>query len=170
MEILARDEDETLALGRLLGELLRPGDVVGLCGQLGAGKTVLVRGLAEGLGADPERVRSPTFTLMVTYEGGRLPLHHLDLYRMEPSEDDRLALREVLFSTGVSAIEWIEHLGEAIEQLRVDIEIVPAGASERRIEAATPDSDDTPHARRIRLRASGDRYEPLVQAVRSRWL
>jgi tRNA threonylcarbamoyladenosine biosynthesis protein TsaE len=161
MEILARDEEETLALGRLLGQLVRPGDVLGLSGRLGAGKTVLVRGLAEGLGCDPDRVRSPTFTLMVTYEGGRLPLHHLDLYRLQPTEDDRLALREVLFGHAVSAIEWVEHLGEEIPQLAIGIEILAAGDGHG--EASRAD------ARRIQLRASGDHYRPLVQAVRSRW-
>lgn len=165
LEIETHSEDETLGLGRLLGELVRPGDIVGLSGTLGAGKTVLVRGLAEGLGCDPERVRSPTFTLMVTYTGGRLPLHHLDLYRMQPSEDDRLALREVLYGQEVSAIEWIEHLGEDLERLAVDIEIAaPEAAAEG---ASTP--ADIPHSRRIRLRACGDRFAPLLEAVRSRW-
>ena len=165
LEIETRSEDETLALGRLLGELVRPGDILGLSGSLGAGKTVLVRGLAEGLGCDPERVRSPTFTLMVTYTGGRLPLHHLDLYRMQPSEDDRLALREVLFGREVAAIEWIERLGEDVERLDVDIEIpAPVAAA---VPTSTP--TDIPHTRRIRLRACGDRFVPLLEAVRSRW-
>jgi len=153
VEITSHGEEETLALGRILGEALRPGDVIGLSGGLGAGKTVLVRGLAEGLGIDPVRVRSPTFGLLVTYEGGRLPLHHLDLYRLEASEDDRLALREVLYGDGASAIEWIEHLGEPIDQLAIEIALDP-----RRLDV-----------RRIRLEASGDRHAALVEAVRSRW-
>lgn len=164
-EIETRSEDETLALGRLLGEVVRPGDILGLSGTLGAGKTVLVRGLAEGLGCDPERVRSPTFTLMVTYVGGRLPLHHIDLYRLRPSEDDRLALREVLFGREVTAIEWIEHLGEDVEHLAIDIEIPAPRASGSA--DATP--ADIPHTRRIRLRACGDRFAPLIEAIRSRW-
>jgi tRNA threonylcarbamoyladenosine biosynthesis protein TsaE len=160
LEITTATEDETLALGRLLGELVRPGDVLGLSGQLGAGKTVLTRGLAEGLGCDPEKVRSPTFTLMVTYEGGRLPLNHLDLYRLEATEDDRLALREVLFASGVSAIEWFERLGEEMDHLEVRMSM----------EASPPSGGDSPaYARRIRLRACGDGYAPLVEAVRSRW-
>ncbi len=153
MEIQTHDEDETLRLGRLLGEVLEAGHIVGLSGGLGAGKTVLVRGIAEGLGIDPERVRSPTFTLMVTYPGGRLPLHHLDLYRLAPTEDDRLALREVLYGEDVCAIEWIEHLGEDLDHLAVHLEILP-----QRLDS-----------RRIRLTASGDRHAPLVEAVRSRW-
>jgi tRNA threonylcarbamoyladenosine biosynthesis protein TsaE len=154
LEIVTRDEEETLALGRLIGALLEPGAILGLSGDLGAGKTVLVRGLAEGLGVDPEVVRSPTFTLMVTYAGGRLPLHHLDLYRLSAGEDDRLALREVLDGDGVAAVEWFEHLGESPDHLRVEIEILAA----------------QPHARRIRLSAGGDAHAPLVEAVRSRWL
>jgi tRNA threonylcarbamoyladenosine biosynthesis protein TsaE len=153
LDIAARTEDDTIAFGRLLGELVRAGDVIGLCGVLGAGKTVLVRGLAEGLGIDPERVRSPSFTLMVTYEGGRLPLHHVDLFRLSPTEDDRLALREVFFGGGVCAVEWFERLGEALDHLAVVIEIPEVGVD----------------VRRIRLRASGDRYVPLVQAIGSRW-
>jgi tRNA threonylcarbamoyladenosine biosynthesis protein TsaE len=153
LEIVTTDEDATLALGRLLGELVRPGDVLGLTGGLGAGKTVLVRGVALGLGIDPEKVRSPTFTLMVTYTGGRLPLHHLDLYRLAPGEDDRMALREVLYDRAVAAVEWFEHLGEEMDHLHVDLQIPP----------------DQPHARRIRLRAGGDAHAPLVEAVRLRW-
>lgn len=156
LEIVARSEDDTLALGQLLGELVRPGDVIGLSGPLGAGKTVLVRGLAQGLGADPERVRSPTFTLMVTYEGGRLPLHHLDLYRLDASEDDRLSLREVIFGDAVSAIEWHERLGEEVDHLAVELSIEGSRG-------------DDANARRIRLRACGDAYGPLVEAVGSRW-
>lgn len=153
MDLTSHSEDETLALGRILGEALRPGDVIGLSGGLGAGKTVLVRGLAEGLGIDPERVRSPTFGLMVTYQGGRLPLHHLDLYRIAPTEDDRMALREVLYGDGACAVEWIERLGEEIEHLAIALALDPERAD----------------VRRIRLGASGGRHAPLVEAVRSRW-
>jgi len=161
LEIAAATEEEMLALGRLLGELVRAGDVIGLSGPLGAGKTVFVRGLAEGLGCDPERVRSPTFTLMVTYEGGRLPLHHLDLYRLETSEDDRMALREILFGDGVTGIEWFERLGEEIDHLAVDISIEARRGADA--------GESGAHGRRIRLRACGDAYGPLVEAVGSRW-
>jgi tRNA threonylcarbamoyladenosine biosynthesis protein TsaE len=155
LELAIAGEEQTLALGRLLGELVRPGDLIGLHGPLGAGKTVFVRGLAEGLGADPERVRSPSFTLLVTYEGGRLRLHHLDLFRLQPSEEDRLALREFLFGADVAAVEWFEHLGEDADRLTVEIRpTATSGASDER---------------RIRLTACGDHYRPLVQAVRSRW-
>ncbi len=152
LELIVHSEDETRALGRCLGTLLAPGDIVGLYGELGAGKTCLVRGLAEGLGILPERVRSPTFTLMSTYRGGRLLLHHVDLYRLSPSEDDRIALREVLYGDAVSAVEWFDRFGEETEHLR--IEILYAGA----------------HERRILLDAGGGRYHRLIEAVKeNRW-
>jgi len=166
-DVVAASEDETRAFGRLLGEVLRPGDVVGLSGSLGAGKTVLVRGIAEGLGCDPEIVRSPSFTLMVTYRGGRVPLHHLDLYRMQPTEEDRLALREVLYGDAACAIEWFERYGEEIDHLRVEIEILAHGASSAA--AARRSEDDASNARRIRIAAGGGRFVPLIEAVRSRW-
>ena len=167
LEIAVSSEEETSALGRRLGELVRPGDVVGLSGPLGAGKTVLVRGLAQGLGCDPERVRSPSFTLMVTYEGGRLPLHHLDLYRMQPTEEDRLALREFLYGQAVCAVGWYERLGEECEHLAVEIDFGehrPMGAVLTANEVPSPS-----HGRRIRLRASGGRSVALIEAVRSAW-
>jgi len=113
--IVTRGEDETRALGRLVGETLRGGAKIGLSGELGAGKTCLVRGLAEGLGIPPDKVRSPSFTLVLPYEGGRLPLYHIDLFRLHPGQIDRLALREYVYGEGVCAIEWIEHLGEPLD-------------------------------------------------------
>jgi tRNA threonylcarbamoyladenosine biosynthesis protein TsaE len=120
-------ETETAAVGRELALTLSEGTVVRLSGDLGAGKTAFVRGLAEGLGLDPADVSSPTFTLVQEYRGGRLPLLHADLYRLnDPREIDDLGLDE-LGSGAVVAIEWadklrhppegaifvrIEHLGE----------------------------------------------------------
>ena len=88
------------------------GELIGLVGELGAGKTCLVRGLAEGLGIAPRKVRSPTFTLVNEYSGGRLPLYHIDLYRLVPSPVDRMALRDYLYGDGVCVVEWFERLGE----------------------------------------------------------
>ncbi|HRT59280.1 MAG TPA: tRNA (adenosine(37)-N6)-threonylcarbamoyltransferase complex ATPase subunit type 1 TsaE, partial [Candidatus Paceibacterota bacterium] len=79
---ISHSPDETAALGESWGRVAVPGLVIGLTGDLGAGKTQLVKGLARGLGI-PERVHSPTFALVNTYAGGRLPLYHLDLYRLE---------------------------------------------------------------------------------------
>jgi tRNA threonylcarbamoyladenosine biosynthesis protein TsaE len=101
---------ETEALGERLGRTAEAGALVGLDGELGAGKTCVVRGLARGLGADPDAVASPTFVVATEYRGGRLPLHHVDLYRLEPPLRDTLFLREVLYGAGVAAVEWFDRL------------------------------------------------------------
>lgn len=124
-------EEETRQLGCRLGRILEAGDRVGLRGELGAGKTVFVRGLAEGLGVPPHKVRSPTFTLVNEYSGGRLPLYHLDLYRMAPTEADELSLREYLYGDGVSAIEWWERLADP--DLTVEIDLTLTGEGSRRV-------------------------------------
>jgi tRNA threonylcarbamoyladenosine biosynthesis protein TsaE len=101
-------EAETTAAGRELGERLTAGAVVFLYGDLGAGKTAFVKGLAEGLGGAREDVSSPTFTLVQEYRGGRVPLFHVDLYRLnDPREIDDLGLDEIA-EAGVLAIEWAE--------------------------------------------------------------
>ncbi|MBZ5560030.1 MAG: tRNA (adenosine(37)-N6)-threonylcarbamoyltransferase complex ATPase subunit type 1 TsaE [Acidobacteriia bacterium] len=103
-------ERETSAVGRELASTLASGAVVLLFGDLGAGKTAFVRGMAEGLGVAPEEVSSPTFTLLQEYRGGRLPLFHVDLYRLnDPREIDDLGLDEIA-EGGVLVIEWAEKL------------------------------------------------------------
>jgi tRNA threonylcarbamoyladenosine biosynthesis protein TsaE len=98
-------EAETIAAGRTFAGHLEAGDVVLIEGPLGAGKTAFVRGLAEGLGAAPDAVSSPTFTLIQEYDGGRLRLFHADLYRLTPEEADDLGLNET-GDAGVLAVEW----------------------------------------------------------------
>jgi tRNA threonylcarbamoyladenosine biosynthesis protein TsaE len=137
-------EDETLAAAAALARELRAGDLIGLQGDLGAGKTTFVRGLAHGLGVDPDRVRSPTFTLVNEYGGGRLPLFHIDLYRLVPAAVDRMALREYLYGDGVCVVEWIDRLGEDPPRLHVTL----AHAGEE--------------ARTVVVRAIGRRYDALV--------
>jgi len=108
--ITTRSESETAAVGRELAPTLTPGSVVLLFGDLGAGKTAFVRGLAEGLGVDRDEVSSPTFTLVQEYRGGRLTLFHADLYRLnDPHEIDDLGLDEIA-ADGVLAIEWADKL------------------------------------------------------------
>jgi len=105
--ILCRSEDETRLSARTLAAALIPGTVLSLEGPLGAGKTCFVKGLAVGLGLDPTMVSSPTFTLVHEYDGGRLPLIHMDLYRMESEADlAGLGLDDYLAEPVVSAIEW----------------------------------------------------------------
>jgi tRNA threonylcarbamoyladenosine biosynthesis protein TsaE len=108
--LITRSESETSAAGRDFGRTLEAGAVVLLSGDLGAGKTVFVRGVAEGLGIDPAEVTSPTFTLIQEYRGGRLPLFHVDLYRLKAIEVDDLGLDELTLNGGVTAIEWPDRL------------------------------------------------------------
>lgn len=115
--------EETARVGRELAASLAPGSVVVLSGELGAGKTAFVRGIAEGLGIDPAEVSSPTFTLIQEYRGGRLTLFHIDLYRLQPREVDDLGLDELLGQGGVLAIEWPDrwsHVPEDAVHVQLD--------------------------------------------------
>ena len=124
-EHVTRSETETAAVARELAGTLRAGSVLLLSGNLGAGKTAFVRGLAEGLGLDPEDVSSPTFTLIHEYRGGRLTLYHADLYRLERTATDDLGLEELGVRDGILAIEWPDRLTHALpDAIVVDIEIV----------------------------------------------
>ena len=101
-------ESETEAAGESLGRELRPGSVVLLYGDLGAGKTAFVRGMARGIGASPGEVSSPTFTLVQEYAGPSATLYHVDLYRLEGPEIDDLGLEDLVAGEGIVAIEWAE--------------------------------------------------------------
>ena len=129
-------EEETGAVGRELAATLSAGDVVLLYGDLGAGKTAFVRGLAEGLGIASDEVSSPTFTLVQEYRAGRLPLVHVDLYRLDdPREVDDLGLDEIAAS-GVLAIEWAEKLAVP-PRGALGVRLEHAGDTERRITIGT---------------------------------
>jgi tRNA threonylcarbamoyladenosine biosynthesis protein TsaE len=105
---ISRSPAETAALGETWGRTVQRGLVIGLCGDLGAGKTQLVKGLARGLGIET-LVHSPTFALVNVYPGGRLPLFHLDLYRLDtPDQILAAGLEEYLHPDGVAVIEWAE--------------------------------------------------------------
>jgi len=101
-------EAETEHEGETLGRSLAAGDVVLLFGDLGAGKTAFVRGMALGIGANPDEVSSPTFTIVQEYAGPSATLYHVDLYRLEPAEIDDLGLDDLVSSDGIVAIEWAE--------------------------------------------------------------
>ena len=123
MEYCSNSVAETEELGAQLAARLRPGDVVAYTGDLGAGKTAFNRGIARGLGI-PERVTSPTFTIVNEYEGGRLPLFHFDLYRLgDPEELFDIGWEDYLARGGVCAVEWSENVAGALEDepIRVDI-------------------------------------------------
>jgi tRNA threonylcarbamoyladenosine biosynthesis protein TsaE len=109
-EIETASPEETEALGAALGRAAQGGELLGLVGELGTGKTCLVRGLAAGLGIDAEHVHSPTFVIVHEHHGGRLVLQHVDLYRLERPSDEEPLLREVLYGPGVAAVEWFDRL------------------------------------------------------------
>ena len=105
MVVMSRSPQQTHALGRRLADLLAPGDVILLRGDLGCGKTVFVQGLGEGLGCE-DPVHSPTYTMLHCYAGGRLPLYHADLYRLRPGEEADEILPDDVIADGVCAVEW----------------------------------------------------------------
>jgi tRNA threonylcarbamoyladenosine biosynthesis protein TsaE len=132
---VTRSDAETEAIGAELASSLRPGARVLLHGELGAGKTAFVRGLAAGLGVDPDEVSSPTFTLVQEY-AGRLPLFHVDLYRLAPGEVDDLGL-DALAAQGVLAIEWAERLPRA-DAGAIHVRLEHAGEDVRRVTVTEP--------------------------------
>lgn len=134
--ITTHSEAETAAAGRNLAKTLASGSVILLSGDLGAGKTAFVRGLAGGLGVDPAEVSSPTFTLIQEYAGGRLPLYHVDLYRLTPAEVDDLGLDDLLIEGGVTAIEWSDRLPRPVEDA-IHVRIELGEGSERTIHVGT---------------------------------
>ena len=148
LEVLSRSPEETQALGRALGEAARPGDVFLLVGELGAGKTCLVQGIAWGLGVEGWAA-SPSFVLVREHQG-RLPFYHIDFYRLESAlAAAELGLDDYLCGEGVVAVEWADRAMEALppEHLLVELE----HRSER--------------GRSIRLEPRGQRYEELVSQL-----
>jgi tRNA threonylcarbamoyladenosine biosynthesis protein TsaE len=132
-EIMTRSREETEALGERLGRAARPGDVVALWGELGAGKTVLARGIARGLGLDDGLVTSPTFVILHEHLEGRLPFFHLDLYRIAPADAEGTGWREAVEGGGVAAIEWPDRVADELPGDRLDVRIEHAGTDERRV-------------------------------------
>lgn len=131
MEFISHSPAETESLGERWGRAAQRGLVIALSGDLGAGKTQLVKGIARGLGVTA-RVHSPTFTLVNEYTGGRLQLFHLDLYRLETRAQILSAgLEEYLQPAGVAVIEWAERLGECGACRKVNLEVL--GETKRRI-------------------------------------
>jgi tRNA threonylcarbamoyladenosine biosynthesis protein TsaE len=129
--VTTTSEQETFALGKTLAETLQPGTFVLLHGDLGTGKTAFVRGMAAGLGANPDEVSSPTFVLIQHYQG-RLPLTHVDLYRLDSAAAvDDLGLEEMA-SGGVVAIEWAERLPQRLED-SVTVKITDLGNDHRSV-------------------------------------
>lgn len=149
--IVSRSARQTMGWGRKLGGLVKGGEIVGLVGELGAGKTCFVRGFSEGAGVSKAAwVRSPTFTLINEYDG-RVPVYHIDLYRIGAREQlEGLNLREYLYSDGVSLIEWFEYLPADEVDEYLELKIVHEGDSTRRLMFA----------------AHGPRYEAMVESLK----
>jgi tRNA threonylcarbamoyladenosine biosynthesis protein TsaE len=155
-----RTADDTRAAGAALAPFLRPRDVVVLTGELGAGKTTFVQGVAAGLGAT-EHVASPTFTLVREYVSGRVPLAHVDLYRLDREQDViDLALDELEDGERALLVEWGDPVAELLADDRLRVELVgidPTGADE---------------TRRITLEPSGDTWaerRPDIAAALEGW-
>ena len=133
MERYSASERETEALGEALVERLSPGAVVAFTGDLGAGKTAFVRGMAKGLDI-PQRVTSPTFTIVNEYEGGRLPLFHFDLYRLGSSDElFDIGWEDFLRRGGICAVEWSENVADALEPDTIFIDIRRGDGPEDRV-------------------------------------
>jgi len=142
----------TEELGRVLGGLLLPGDVICLSGELGAGKTVFARGVARGLGVGGA-VTSPTFTLINEYTG-RLPFYHLDVYRLGGAEEmDDLGYAEYFYGSGVTVVEWAERVAAVLPEERLEIYIAPG--------------KDGSDAREIVFSPRGGRYRRLVEELKA---
>ncbi len=130
--MILRSPEETRELGRRLGLLLRAGDFIALVGELGAGKTLLVRGAAEGAGVT-DAPSSPSFALVNLYRGGRVALQHLDLYRLAgPADLFALGFEDLLAEPAATLCEWADRAGPALPQERLEILLEPVGPVARR--------------------------------------
>ena len=150
--VLSTSTRMTMSFGRRLAKLVQGGEIIGLRGELGTGKTTFVRGFCAGIEVSQKAwVRSPTFTLINEYQG-RLPVYHIDLYRIARAEEiDALNLREYLYSDGVSLIEWSERL--------------PADEFEEYLEVSLAHRDKS--NRQMTFTARGERYEGILQQLKA---
>jgi tRNA threonylcarbamoyladenosine biosynthesis protein TsaE len=133
LDLVSHSSLHTERLGERLASHAEAGDVIALWGELGAGKTVLARGVAIGLGLDDEAVTSPTFIILHEHFGGRLPLFHLDLYRLDQSQLGSTGWEEALDSGGLTVIEWPDRAGEQLPADRVDVRLEHVAETKRRV-------------------------------------
>ena len=133
MEVATHSREETEALGGRLADALKTGRVVAFTGDLGAGKTAFISGMARALGVE-DRVTSPTFTIVNEHEGGRLPLFHFDMYRLGSADElFHIGWEDYLGRGGICAVEWSENVAEAIEDDAVRVSIVRGDGDDDRI-------------------------------------
>lgn len=147
IDLVSHSSLHTERIGERLARLARPGDVLALWGELGAGKTVLARGVAAGLGLDAYTVSSPTFIILHEHFGGRMPLFHLDLYRLEGQDLGTTGWEETLEGGGITVIEWPDRAGNALPDDRVDVHLEHIADTKRRVV----------------LSSTGDRSRALLQ-------
>jgi len=143
--------EETLEWGRRIGRAAAPGDVLALVGDLGSGKTVLAKGVAEGLGAAAAReVTSPTFVLCREHLGGRIPFYHLDAYRLRGAADlEAIGSAEILGGDGLAALEWADRAPQALPPDHLEVRLEVTG----------------PQARRLTFAARGPQAERLLAGI-----
>lgn len=132
LTITTTSADETTSLGERLGKQLKPGDVIALFGDLGAGKTTLTKGIAAGLGLEAD-IHSPTFTLIHEHMGA-VALYHVDLYRLSHEQEvETLGLEEYIYSDGVTIIEWADKMKSMLPSQRLDITLRMTGDTGREL-------------------------------------
>ena len=132
--VITNDPDETLALGARLARKLKRGMFVGLCGELGTGKTIFTKGIAKGLGVKAYRyVNSPSFVIIKEYKG-KIPLYHFDIYRLDSNDDlDSVGYQEYFYGKGVTVVEWADKIKDILPDKRIDINFFHAGKTKRKI-------------------------------------
>jgi len=132
--MLTSSARETMLVGEKLAKKLAPGDVVALYGNLGSGKTTFTKGVGKGLGVkNPERINSPTFVLIKEYKG-KIPLYHLDLYRMgDLKEIENLAIEEYIYGDGVTVIEWAEKIKPLLPEKLVSVRLKAKSGNKREV-------------------------------------
>jgi tRNA threonylcarbamoyladenosine biosynthesis protein TsaE len=133
--VISHSVEETIKIGERLAKRLKRGDVVALIGSLGAGKTVLAKGIASGLGVkDARYVNSPSFVIIKEYRG-RLPLYHFDLYRLDaPSVLDSLGYDEYFYGDGVTVVEWADKIAKLLPKRHIEVRLEITGGNNRKVE------------------------------------
>ncbi len=150
MEIISGSFKETLKIGKIIAQHLKPQDIICLSGELGSGKTVLTKGIASGLGIEAFDVTSSSFVLIREHLKGRLPFYHFDLYRLKAAHDiSILGYEEYFYGNGVSVIEWPERLGNLVPKEYLKVELAYRGELKRG----------------LKFYASGSRYKKLLEDI-----
>ena len=154
MQLISKSVTQTLYIGKAIGRNLRTGDIVCLFGELGSGKTVLVKGIASGLGINKNKIISPTFVLMRELRTkDNIPFHHFDFYRLKTSGDIFiLGYEEYFYNEGITVIEWADRLRYLLPQEYLKITLEAKAAKQRRLEFVP----------------FGKRYEELIRTLKSR--